>query len=126
MAAVLTLAAPAAALAQPAAPPEDPGPYEVSVWDAGLVDVGAALVPTVVASVPGAVVVWAVGAAVEPSSRVLTALLVAALATVGVVVYLVGLRVSGVGTVPLRPRRRTDDPGDAGTLDEPADPALEP
>lgn len=84
-----------------------------------------ALVPTVVSAVPGAVVVWLVGAAVEPSSRLLTALLVAALGTAGLASYLLGLRLTGVGTVPLRPRRRSGEGGGAD-LDEPADPALEP
>ena len=100
-----------------------------------------ALVPTVVAAVPGAVVVWLVGAAVEPSGRLLTALLVVGLGAFGLASYVLGLRLTGVGTAPLRLRQlRSVRPGaadgsgvaDAGdgsssaTLDEPVDPALEP
>ena len=90
-----------------------------------------ALVPAVVAAIPGAVVAWLVGAAVEPAGRVLTALLVIGLVAFALATYLLGLRLTGAGTLPLRGRRTagaSEGPGhfgDLGVLDEPADPALE-
>jgi putative peptidoglycan lipid II flippase len=79
----------------------------------------AAILPAAAVATPIGFACWLVGAAVEPSSRLLTALLVAALGLSGAVLYLVGLRV--LGRQPLsRPRRaRTHDL-------EPADAALEP
>jgi putative peptidoglycan lipid II flippase len=78
-----------------------------------------ALVPAVALAAPIGVVCWLVGAAVEPQSRLLTALLVGGLGLAGGAAYLVGLRLVRKQPLP-RPRRsRTRDL-------EPADAALEP
>jgi len=78
-----------------------------------------ALVPSIIAITPFAVVAWWVGAAVEPQSRVLTALLVTGLSIVAVAGYLLVLRLLRRQPLPLPGRGR------AGDL-EPADAALEP
>ncbi|MFA5882309.1 MAG: lipid II flippase MurJ [Acidimicrobiia bacterium] len=79
----------------------------------------SALLPAVAVAAPVGVVCWLVGVVVEPSSRLLTALLVGGLAVAGGAVYLVGLRLVRKQPLP-RPRRsRTRDL-------EPADAALEP
>lgn len=78
-----------------------------------------ALLSSVAVATPVAVVCWLVGAAVEPSSRLLTALLVGALGIAGGAAYVGGLRLVRHQPIP-RPRR-------ARTRDlEPADAALEP
>ena len=71
-------------------------------------------------SAPIGVVCWWVGAAVEPQSRLLTALLVVGLvAFAGLGAYLLGLRLVRRQPLPLPRRGRTRDL-------EPTDAALEP
>ena len=77
-----------------------------------------ALIPAVVVAVPVGVVCWLLGAAIEPSSRWLTALLVAGLAVGGGAAYLVGLRLVRRQPLPGPRRSRTRDL-------EPADEAME-
>ncbi|MBM3659855.1 MAG: hypothetical protein FJW95_10195 [Actinobacteria bacterium] len=79
----------------------------------------AALLPAVLVALPIGIVCWWVGAAVEPQSRLLTALLVAGLGLAGLGCYLLGLRLVRRQPLPLPRRSRTRDL-------EPADPALEP
>lgn len=79
----------------------------------------AALVPAAGVAVPVGLVCWWVGAAVEPDSRALTAVLVAGLGLGGAVVYALGIRALRGQALP-HPRRSR-----APEL-EPADPALEP
>jgi len=79
----------------------------------------AALVPAVLVAPPIGIVCWLVGAAVEPQSRLLTALLVAGLGVAGLGVYLLGLRVVRRQPLPRVRRSRTPDL-------EPADAAMEP
>ncbi len=78
-----------------------------------------ALIPAVAIAAPIGVVCWLVGAAVEPQSRLLTALLVVGLGLAGLGAYLLGLRVFRRRPLTL-PRR-------GGSRDlEPTDPAMEP
>ena len=78
-----------------------------------------ALLPAVGIAAPIGVVCWLVGAAVEPQSRLLTALLVVGLGLAGLGTYLLGLRVFRHRPLTL--------PGRGGTRDlEPTDAAMEP
>ena len=76
-----------------------------------------ALVPSILAITPFAVIAWWVGAEVEPQSRVLTALLVAGLSLFAGAGYLLVLRLLRRQPLPRSGRTRTL---------EPTDPALEP
>jgi putative peptidoglycan lipid II flippase len=78
-----------------------------------------ALIPSIVAITPFAVIAWWVGAEVEPQSRVLTALLVAGLSIAAAGGYVLVLRLLRRQPLPLTGRWRTRDL-------EPADAALEP
>lgn len=79
----------------------------------------SALAPAVVIATPIGVACWLVGAAVEPQSRLLTALLVAGLGIAGIALYLLGLRAVRRRPLPFPRRARTRDL-------EPTDAALEP
>jgi putative peptidoglycan lipid II flippase len=73
------------------------------------------IVPAIVVAAPMGLVCWVLGAVVEPTSRLATALLVAGLVVVGAAGYVLGLQwVRGRPiTLPGRARGRDLEPGDA-------------
>jgi putative peptidoglycan lipid II flippase len=79
----------------------------------------SALVPAALIATPIGVACWLIGAAVEPRSRLLTAVLVVGLGVGGIALYLLGLRQVRRAPLPVPRRGRTRDL-------EPTDAALEP